>query len=301
MWVFVGSGITVYRIAPGRGYEEAEAVLGAAFSGVLERDGWHSYRRFTAATHQTCLAHLLRRTHDMLEDARGGQVHVPRALQGILTDALALRDARDAGGADPGAVAEGLAELEARVDALLDGGVNYPPNVKLLNHVQNERQHLFTFLLMEGVQATNWRSEQALRPQCVVRKHWGGNATWDGAHTQEVLTSVLRTSAQQGIDPIGVLVALLRSPSPGVAPELCIPGRAPPSGRDSATVTASPASGPPVPRGRHGLRALPLTAARDTWPHGYQTGNRDNGALGGRLATRGVPSRRWRGDSAVCT
>jgi len=143
MWVFVGLRITVYRIAPGRGYEQAEAVLGAAFSGVLERDGWHSYRRFTSATHQTCLAHLVRRGHGMLEDARGGQVHVPLALKGILTDALALRDARDAGDADPGAVAEGLVELEARADALLDEGVAYPPNVRLLNHVENERPHLF--------------------------------------------------------------------------------------------------------------------------------------------------------------
>ena len=37
------------------------AVLGADFAGVLVRDGWAPSRRFTAAAHQTCLAHLLRR------------------------------------------------------------------------------------------------------------------------------------------------------------------------------------------------------------------------------------------------
>lgn len=50
LWVFVGDGGTVYLIAGGRGYEQAKIVLGAEFSGVLERDGWAPYRRFRAST-----------------------------------------------------------------------------------------------------------------------------------------------------------------------------------------------------------------------------------------------------------
>jgi transposase len=61
LWVFATPDATVYRIQPGRGFEEAAAVLGGDFAGVLVRDGWAPYRQFTAATHQTCLAHLLRR------------------------------------------------------------------------------------------------------------------------------------------------------------------------------------------------------------------------------------------------
>ena len=45
------------RIRLGRGFDEAAAVLGADFAGVLVRDGWAPYRQFTAAAHQTCLAH----------------------------------------------------------------------------------------------------------------------------------------------------------------------------------------------------------------------------------------------------
>ncbi|MCA1701434.1 MAG: transposase [Actinobacteria bacterium] len=37
LWVFVGEGVTVYLVAPGRGYEQAEAVLGAEFSGGCAR------------------------------------------------------------------------------------------------------------------------------------------------------------------------------------------------------------------------------------------------------------------------
>lgn len=43
-----------------RGYAEAAPLLGEDFAGVIVRDGWAPYRRFTKAIHQTCLAHLLR-------------------------------------------------------------------------------------------------------------------------------------------------------------------------------------------------------------------------------------------------
>jgi hypothetical protein len=46
----------------------------------------------------------------------------------------------------------------------------------------------------------------------VTRKVWGGNRTENGAHTQEVMTSVLRTSKQQQKDSIALLSNLMRSP-----------------------------------------------------------------------------------------
>ena len=39
LWAFAGKGVVVYRIAPGRGFDDAKAVLGADYAGVLERDG----------------------------------------------------------------------------------------------------------------------------------------------------------------------------------------------------------------------------------------------------------------------
>ena len=54
-------------------------------------------------------------------------------------------------------------------------------------------------------EATNWWGEH------------GGNRTWRGAHTQEVLMSVLRTCQQRGVASGGVIEALLRSPVSVVA------------------------------------------------------------------------------------
>ena len=55
LWAAVTPTTTVYAICAGRGFEDAQAVLGADFDGVLVRDGWVVYRRYTNGEHQTCL------------------------------------------------------------------------------------------------------------------------------------------------------------------------------------------------------------------------------------------------------
>jgi transposase len=224
LWAFVGDQVTVYRIASGRGYQDAMKVLGADYAGVLERDGWAPYRRFAHAHHQSCLAHLLRRCRELVADADRGQARTPHAVRRILQHALTLRDARDAGAVDAITLVAEADRLGAQVDKLVAGATRHPPNRRLLNHLAAEREHLFTFLRVPGVQAANWRAEQAIRPAVVTRKTWGGNRTWTGADTWQALTSVLRTATQQGRDPVELLARLLQAPTPIVA-DLAIPGR----------------------------------------------------------------------------
>ena len=68
LWVFATPETTVYAICPGRGFDAAATVRGADYNGVLVRDGWAPYRRFTHALHQTCLAHLIRRARQLRTD-----------------------------------------------------------------------------------------------------------------------------------------------------------------------------------------------------------------------------------------
>src|SRR5919201_379258 len=225
LWAFAGQGGGVYRIASGRGFEDAKAVLGTDYAGVLERDGWAPYRQFTAAAHQTCLAHLLRRCRELLDDAERGQAKTPHAVRRILQAALAARAARDAGELDAAQVASEAERLGAAVDRLLAGQTLYPPNRRLLDHLARERGALFTFLAQPGVQATNWRAEHAIRPAVVCRKAWGGNRTWAGAQTWQVLSSILATAAAQQRDPVALLVPLLCAPGPVLA-DLAIPATA---------------------------------------------------------------------------
>ena len=286
LWAFVGDGVTVYLIAAGRGYDEAKSILGAYFSSALERDGWAPYRRFELASHQSCLAHLLRRSGEVIADSLAGQARIPHALRRLLLEALAVRERyRDllagageviegtaveveapsslpeapgcagsapalpapaaaeraaiaeevrpnepaAGPAGHPALACELAALDDRLDALLERRPTHAPNRRLLAHLRTERDSLLTFLTHPGVEATNWRGEDAIRPAVVNRKSWGGNRSWRGARTQQVTMSVIGTARQQGVDPIELIAAAQRETEPTVTEMLAIPARASPT------------------------------------------------------------------------
>jgi len=220
LWTFVARTVTAYRIRPSRGFDVAEEVLGTFYSGVLIHDGWAPYEKFTEAEHQQCLAHLLRRCQEMLSTATRGAVRFPRELKALLLSGLMLRDRRDAGEMSPRGMAVAIGRLEARLDRLLSGSFQNDENFRLAKHVANHQLDIFTFLRHPGVDATNWRGEQAIRPAVVNRKVWGGNRTLAGAHAQEILTSILRTLAQRGADAIEFFNHVLRTPADRPLPAL---------------------------------------------------------------------------------
>ncbi|MGH8883681.1 MAG: IS66 family transposase [Egibacteraceae bacterium] len=215
-----------------RGWDQAEQILGEDFAGVIERDGWAAYRRFAEATHRTCCAHLLRRCHDMTADAADGHTRVPATARQIPKDALALRDARDAGRVDPQTPAAQVPQLGDRLDLLLAADATCcEPCSQTRQAPACRARRAAHFLVVPGVQATNWRAEQGIRPIVVNRRHWGGDRTRQGADTLQVLASVLRSARQQHRDPVGILAPLLTSPVPIVA-DLAIPGRPDVPGHD---------------------------------------------------------------------
>ena len=189
LWAAVTPTTTVYAICAGRGFDDAQAVLGADFDGVLVRDGWVVYRRYTNGEHQSCLQHLLRRCEHLLEDhphcGWAGQV------QDTLQAGLALRDRRNAGGLSDHGLATARGRLLARLSRLIDNPPPLDDAERFAAHLAIEFPAIFTFLWDPSVDATNWRAEQAIRPAVVIRKVCGGNRTRKGADTQQVLASVV--------------------------------------------------------------------------------------------------------------
>ena len=219
LWVFTTPDTTVYAILPGRGFEEAASVLGPDFAGVLVRDGWAPYRQFTAALHQTCVAHLLRRSRELQQDYP--QARIPGEVQALLQRALAVRDRYAAGTISEQGMAVARGQVERQLARVLDRRTVVPDVQRLVGHLDREWGALFGFLYDPTVDATNWRAEQALRGAVITRKvNGGGNRTAHGAATQQVVASVLRTARQRGLDGIDVLTTLLRAPSPIVSPDL---------------------------------------------------------------------------------
>jgi len=214
MWIFTNRRETVYSIEPGRGYDQASEVLGEGFAGVLVADGWASYQKFEEATHQTCLAHLLRRCEEMLEKATRGAVRFPRKVKEILQSALEVRDQRDEGKISGEALEKARQELELQMDRCLSGRFTNPDNRRLAQHLIRHQEQLFLFLERPDVEATNWPAEQGIRPAVINRKTSGGNRTAEGSQAQAVLMSVLRTLQQHQLGALEILPQLLRSPQP---------------------------------------------------------------------------------------
>lgn len=223
LWAFVTAETTVYAIQPGRGLAQAAHVIGVDYPGVLQRDGWQSYRQFKQAAHQTCLAHLLRRCRTLLLDYP--EQPFVATVKAILQAALATRAHYHAGAIS----AHGLAVARGQYIERLGRLLGRTPSRRL--RVRRFQQHLivefdaiFSFLFDPTLDATNWRAEHALRPAVVTRKICGGgNRTRRGADSQHVLASVLRTTDQRGLDATDVLVTLLTAPTPSVPPALCLP------------------------------------------------------------------------------
>jgi transposase len=219
-WVHVATtaAATVFGIFRGRGFEEAAVLIGADYDGFLIHDGWAPYYRFTSAFHQTCTQHLLTRCRELIQRATPAGAAFPRQVKALLQQGLALRDRYVAEEVSSHGLAVATGRLEAALDRLLTRTYRLAENQKLANHLIHESPYLFTYLKCPGLEATNYRGEQAVRPAVVNRKVWGGNRTKTGAHTQEVLMSVLRTCHQQHQDPALLLTDLLRAPRVYVLP-----------------------------------------------------------------------------------
>jgi transposase len=210
--VAVSAQVTVYAILPGRGYEQSVAILSATYDGFLIHDGWAPYYRFQFAFHQSCLAHLLKRCREMGKIASPAALAFPRAVEELLQTSLELRDRHERGEISERGMSIATGKLEAKLDRMLETRRRNPANQRLERHLEHERLWLFTFLHCPGLDATNNAAERALRGMVIARKVWGGNRTWQGAHTQQILASVLRTCWQQGKDAFTRCVRLLRAP-----------------------------------------------------------------------------------------
>ena len=97
--------------------------------------------------------------------------------------------------------ADDLIPSQSVIKQMEQDGASYRlSTLKLLNRLAKQRDHLFTLLFHDGVDATNNMAERRLRPAVIVRKLSCGNKTQKGAYTWQTLTSLIQTSLQQNKD-----------------------------------------------------------------------------------------------------
>ena len=220
---FVGHGskrqATVYEIVPTRSSEPIRNLLGPDWSGWLIRDGWSPYNALTHAKQQMCLQHIQRRCQGLLETAKGIATRLPLAVLDRIDRAFAIRRTWRGRRLDKIGRVEAGAKLLDEWHETISGTFPFDPNRKLANHLLDHSPlDWFGFLLDPNVPATNYLSEQAIRPAVVNRKVWGGNRTQNGANVQGVLMSVIRSCIQRLIEPFAFLKKAIGSPKPILVP-----------------------------------------------------------------------------------
>lgn len=212
--VLVGDQATCYQIDKCRSAEPAARILTWDYEGTLVHDGWAPYDRFSQAWHQQCVRHLQRRALELLETAVGGAVRFPRQVLALFREAFSLRDRFERGELSEDDLADGFLQLAIALEQLVARPRSNAANQTLANHLKAHLYEWFWFLLEPGLDATNYRAEQALRPAVVNRKVWGGNRTDAGARAQEILMSVIESCRRQQRQPIDFVHQILCGNNP---------------------------------------------------------------------------------------
>ena len=202
LWVFVNAHNTLYLVDQRRGRCVLTELLGSDFAGVLVSDCLAIYDDVTTLQ-QKCYAHHLK----AIRQAKALHPHQGEGflteLSAMLRAALALQGHKAQ--CDPQSFHHLRQSLERTAVQLLEAPRSEPSEEAVRNRLQKQRDHLFTFLDHDGVEATNNLAERQLRPAVIARKISCGNKTLKGARTWQTLASLAATCAQRATSFIAEL------------------------------------------------------------------------------------------------
>lgn len=184
LWAFVNERGIQYILEDTRGKGIAEKALGDKKDRVIISDGYAAYKNLPGDKQQ-CWVHLL----------RSAKIHSPPLYckLAILYHKLLMELEKPPDDRDKQYFKNGLDALAEKRDQ--DSG-----NLKIQARITRDRDVLLTCLDYEGVKPENNTAEQAIRPQVVMRKIFGGSRSLNGARAHAVNTSVIETMRKQNPD-----------------------------------------------------------------------------------------------------
>ena len=208
IWIFTTITMTFFVIRKSRHCKIVKEVLGEDFNGVINCDGWETYKTYKDDNNnvllQRCWAHSTREVEAVAEKYE----EVKPLFKWFQDIFVMVCKARESG--KPLYQRTKLKEkCEKELRRWLDVTKPYKELKKVRTKIENGFEHWFTCIIHPEVEPTNNRAERMLREEVVLRKITGTLRNEKGTTANEVMMSLITTWKQQHKNPFLELRALL--------------------------------------------------------------------------------------------
>jgi UDP-N-acetylmuramoylalanine-D-glutamate ligase len=132
-----------------------------------------------------------------------------KKLSRLLKDAIRLSEKKNQ--ASPACFLRLKKRLYRRLEQFLATPCQDKDAQRLIKRLNRHKQELFTFLEHEGVSPYNNHAEQQMRKPVLTRKVSQQNRSAQGANTQAILMTLLRSAELQGTNPVENLLAIAKN------------------------------------------------------------------------------------------
>lgn len=204
-WVFNNDDTTLLVTRKSRGKKVLEEILGKKYEGHIICDGHKTYPNFTNRL-QRCWSHPLREAKylakDLLEAA---------PLHDELKDLYAWAVERYRKRLNKKQRYSLWTNARYRLRQILEKYKRERKLEKFVEKMRNGFEHWFTFILHPELEPTNNRAERGVRETVVQRKIYGCLRNKKGTRTHDILTSLIATWQQRGLNPYNQLLTSLKS------------------------------------------------------------------------------------------
>lgn len=196
LWSFSNEQFSFYRIERRRNRKVVINTLGKKFSGILISDFYPAYNEIQCPK-QKCWVHLLRETKKLEKEyPKNPEVRAfHKKLKSFYRRGVRLQLRFQKGKS----IETGLTRLLNETREFTTRVHEHPDLRRLARRMRRNKQYLYTFI-QTGVDPTNNSAEREIRPAVLMRKNQFCNRSDRGAHTQEILMSVIRTCFKQNIN-----------------------------------------------------------------------------------------------------
>lgn len=209
VWTFVAATFTLFSCRTSRAADVLKELLGETYTGVIHCDRARMY--WCLGPLQWCWAHLKRDFQALIDDPGPTKKRLGHDLMRPTKELFALWSKVRDGTISQRSFRRQMQSIRQRVDALLLRGYYNPLTYNFCKELVEHRDHLWTFVEVDGVQPTNNAAEQALRHAVIWRKLSFGTQSAAGSHFVERMLTVIETCRRQSRNVFSWLVATVQA------------------------------------------------------------------------------------------